>query len=169
MHIKIDYCHARKPVMIQRVRGGHRNAVDDAKSHRARALGVMPRRTHGAKGVFGFAGHHLVGGEHARARRAQGGIQRVRVHGRVGIEMHDAKARRRGLNGIEITRLVHALQLLARGFGRFALLHVVDEPRGNQLIVNRRQPRRAFGVMRAHVVQQAIAVGNESGSHAETP
>jgi hypothetical protein len=36
---------------------------------------------------------------------------------------------------------------------------------GDQLIVDRIQPFGTFGVMRPHVVQPAITVGNERGGH----
>jgi hypothetical protein len=60
---------------------------------------------------------------------------------------------------------VHALELDACGERRLDVLQVIDQPRGDQLILDGGEPRRAFGMRGAHVVQQAVAMGQEGDGH----
>ncbi len=85
MDVEIDDRHALE-AMRQRVRGADGDVVEQAEPHRAVALGVVSRRTHRAERVAAFARQHEIGREHRRARRVPRGVERMRVHRRVGIE-----------------------------------------------------------------------------------
>ena len=99
-----------------------------------------------------------------------GGAQRrlpgMRVHRGVRVEMHDAVFRRGTLDAFQVRRRMHAQQLLERGERRVVIDEIRIEPLGDQVIVDGGQTLRAFRMMRAHVVQLAVAVGDEgSGCH----
>ena len=128
---------------------------------------MMPRRTHAAKSIFRAARDNPIRRQHCGACPAQRCVQRMRVHRRIGIQLHPTLARRGLFNGIKIARVVYALQLLTRGFGRVGTLQVIHCAGGDQLIFNHRQALRALGVMRTHIVPLTVFVGNKQGGHGE--
>jgi len=55
-----------------------RAVVEDAEAHRSLGFGVMSGRAHGAEGVGGLAGHHLVDGVDCAGFACHGGATQAR-------------------------------------------------------------------------------------------
>ena len=51
MHVEIDHRDALEPMRVTQMQCADRDVVEEAKAHRALALGMMAGRAHGAKGV----------------------------------------------------------------------------------------------------------------------
>ena len=165
VHIEVGHHHPLEAVLLERVGRAHRDVVEKAEPHGPPALGVMPGRPHAAEGVARLASQHQIGRVHHGSGRAQRGAQRVRVHCRVRVQVHQAPARDAGLERIEVVLGMHPQQLLAGGRRGLALHQVADQARSNELVFDRMQPVRALGMMLPHVVQQAIAMANQGGVH----
>jgi len=88
----------------------------------------------------------------------------MRVHRGIRVEVHDALFRRGALDALQMGGRMHAHQLLE---GRERCV-VVDEvgidPLGDQVIVDGGQALRALRMMRTHVMQLAVTMGDEGGS-----
>lgn len=145
MDIEIDDRHTLDGVFIERMRSGNRNIVEDAESHRSRPLGVMPGRTHAAESAPYAPGHDFIDSEHACPSRAQRSIQRMAIHGRVGIEMNNPLLRRDFEDGFDEICAYAPARGADVGLGRIHAVEVVGEPRCDQLILDRAQPGGAFG------------------------
>ena len=118
--VEIEDRDALEAVRLDGVHGADRHVVEDAEAHGAIGRGVMPGRAHGAEGAAHFRRHHHVGrGDHG-TRRVQRRRKRLGVHRRVGIEVCVATLRRGLEDELHVVVPVHALELLARGLGRFA-------------------------------------------------
>src|SRR5262249_9969714 len=70
VHVEVDDGGALDAVFFLGVTGGDGGVVEEAKSHRARALRVVAGGARGDEGVCGLAGHHFVDRVHGAARRA---------------------------------------------------------------------------------------------------
>ncbi len=60
MNVEIYHGNALKPVDDPRLQSTDRDVVKDAKAHCLVGLGMVARRSHGAKGVLRFALDHGV-------------------------------------------------------------------------------------------------------------
>jgi hypothetical protein len=87
-------------------------------------------------------------------------LDRMRVEGRVGVEVAQA-ARRRGLaDGVDIGARVDARELLARRRRRLMPRDQSVEPERDHVIADRRQPFGTFRMIRPHLVQRARGMGD---------
>ncbi len=165
MHVEIDDRDALQAVHFQRMTRRDGDIVEEAEAHRPRRLGVMPRRTHAAKRVVVAARDHGVRRGDRRARRPQRRLIRLRTHHRVRIDLRAPFERPPMLDEIDMRLRVHAREVGFIGERRlFALDQRVDAAR-DQLILDRLQAARAFGMPRPHVVEKAVRVGIEAGRH----
>ena len=165
MHVEIDDRDALQAVHFQRMARRDGDIVEKAEAHRPRRLGVMPRRTHAAKRVVVAARDHGVRRGDGRARRPQCRLIRLRTHHRVRIDLRAPFERPPMLDEIDMRLRVHAREVGFIGERRlFALDQRVDAAR-DQLILDRLQAARAFGMPRPHVVEKAVRVGIEAGRH----
>jgi len=73
-------------VHIQRIPDAHRHLVEEAKARGCLARGMVAGRAGAAEGCRSLARQHQVGGQHSGARGAQRGLQRGRIHERVGVD-----------------------------------------------------------------------------------
>ena len=167
VHIEVGHHHPLEPVLLERVGRAHRHVVEEAEPHGPAALGVMPGRPHAAEGVAHLALQNQIGRVHNGAGRVQRGVQRMRVHCRVRVQVHQAAARDAGLERIEVVLGMHPQQLLAGGGRRLALHQVADQAGSDQLVFDGMQPVRALGMMLPHVVQQAVAMAYQGSVHGQ--
>ena len=58
-----------------RVTGGNGRIVEEAKSHRARGLGMVAWGARGDEGIRHLAGHHFIDRVHGAAGRAQRSLE----------------------------------------------------------------------------------------------
>ncbi len=86
VHVEIDDGGALDAVFFLGVTGGDGGVVEEAKSHRARGLGVVAGGARGDEGVGRLAGHHFVDRVHGATRRAQGSFEAAGRQRGVGVE-----------------------------------------------------------------------------------
>ncbi len=118
-----------------------------------------------AEGILDLPGHHQIHAQHHRARSAQRSLIAERIHRGVAVEMHDPLLRSRGFDRVDIGCIVHAQQLFAGRLGRVMVLQIVQQPRCDQLILDRMDARRRFRMMRAHVVLEAQRMADIGSLH----
>ena len=70
------------------------------------------------------------------------------------------------LQGVEIVRVMHPLEVFPRDWRCFALHEVADHAGGDELILNGVQPVGTFRMVLPHIMQEAVAVSDEGGRHA---
>ena len=109
--------------------------------------------------------HDQVNSENSGACRTQRGLQRVRVHRRVRVEMHGARLGRSLADRPHVLDRMHARELLVGGERRLVALQMLNNSRGDQLVFDRGEALRALRMVRAHVVLEAVRVGDECGGH----
>ncbi len=122
---------------------------------------MMTRRADGAESVLDLTRHHQINRQYARAGSPQRSLPGVPVHGRVRIEMNDAQLRRGALQALEMRRSMHALELLEARLRRVVIGKVRIQSLSDQVIADGIQALRGLGVVGTHVVQLAIAMGDE--------
>jgi len=126
---------------------------------------MMARRTHAAERVRVAALDHRVGRRDRGAGRAQCGAPRVAVHQRIGVDLDVAVDGRQPAQIVDVRLRMHAAERdFARERRRFVHDQIVDAAR-DQLILDRRQPGRAFRMPLPHLVQHAVGVRIEGGCH----
>ena len=76
VHVPVDDQNPAQAMLLLGPTCGEGDVVEQAEAHAAADGGVMSRRPHGAKCVFGLAADDLVGSQHARPRRASAGETR---------------------------------------------------------------------------------------------
>ena len=163
VHVKVDDGHTLQAVLRQRMRGGDGHVVVKTETHRLGRFSVVARRADAAKGVGGQAFAYHVHCLDRAARRAARGAQGVRHHGGIRIHAIGAAGRRAGFQRFQVVRRMHAGELLVGDFRRLDFVQFVVQLRGHQLVTDGNQPLGAFRVAFAHIVQQAILVGDEGG------
>ena len=111
MHVEVDHGCPLEP-MRERMRHADGDAVEQAEAHGATAFGVVSGWPHGAERGTGFAAQHEIGPEHDRPGSMPRRVERVRVHGRVRIEVMDARFRARRLDHRDVVCIMYAHELL---------------------------------------------------------
>ncbi len=165
VHVEVDDRHALEAMHLDRMARGDRDVVEDAEAHRPRAASMVARRPHRAERRGRFFRDHEVGGHDAGAGGAQRGVQRVAIHRGIGIEVHRAFFRRHLADGAHVFQRMHARELLVGGERCLVGFHVRGDTRGDQLIVDRGEARGLLGMLRAHVMPEAIGMRDKSGRH----
>src|SRR3954466_3771912 len=127
----------------------------------------MARRAHWAKRGRRFFRDHEVGGHDTGTGGAQRGIQRVAIHRRIGIEVHRALFRCHVADRAHAFERMRSGKLLVGRERRLVRLHVRGDSRGDQLIVDCGEARGLFGMVRAHVVPEAVGMRDKGGRHDE--
>jgi hypothetical protein len=168
VHVEVEDRDSLDAMRMDRVPGCDGDVVENAETHRARARRVMPRRPHAAERVLDFALHHQVDGEYACACGMQRGRQAVRIHCRVRVEVHGAGLRRGLPDRADILDRMDPGNLGIGGAWRLVPRKILGDPRCDHLVFDCGQARGAFGVMRAHVVLEAIGMGDEGRGHGGT-
>src|SRR6185503_16323162 len=97
---------------------------------------------------------------------AQRGLQAPRVHRGVGIEVDRALLRRELADRAHVFDGVHARELLVGGERRLVARDVRRHTRGDELVLDRREARGLLGMMRAHLVLQALGMRDKCRRHA---
>jgi hypothetical protein len=165
MDVEVDNRDPFETVRFQRMSRAYRHVVEKAETHGAAALRVMAGRAHTTEGIVGCALDHHVGRSHHRTSRAQRRLPGVRAHRGVRIQVNDTVRGNAGFDGIEIVRVVDPDHRLASGERSLALEEMLNDAGGEQVILDCRQPCGALGMMRAHVVEQAIRMAQDRGGH----
>ena len=114
-------------------------------------------------------GKDQVGSGDGSAGRDERRIQRVRIHRRVGVELHQPGLGRELEDSSDVCRVVHARELLLGGGLRLFVNEDVQQPVTRQTVVDGGHACRAFGVPGHHVVQPANVVLKVGGLHAGGP
>ena len=166
VHVEIDDGHALQAVRLDGVHGGDTDVVEEAETHRVGLLAMVAGRAHGAEGIFDFLVHDQVDRQATGTGRAQRSLPGVRIHRGIGIEVHHAQFRRGTLDALEVGGRMHTQQLFERSQRRIVIHEVGVDTLGDQVIVDSGETLRAFRVMRTHVMQLAVAMGDKgSGRH----
>jgi hypothetical protein len=169
MHVEIDDGHALQPMHVERVPRRHRHVVEEAEAHRLVARGMVAGRAHRAEGVGGTAGQHLVGGGHGRAGRTQRGLQRAGAHRGVGVDRIVLALVAHPLHVVEhlghVAAGMRPRQLLQRGLRRVVKIQRNVQAGSPQVVADRVQPLRAFGMACTHIVQTTLRMTVESSAH----
>jgi len=126
---------------------------------------MVARRTHAAKRVLDLVLEYQVDRQNSGARAAQRGVQAVRVHRGIRVELHHPRSRCGFADCAHVLERMHARELLISRKRRVEALQVLRHARSDQLILDRRQPRRLLRMAAAHVVLQAIRMGDECRRH----
>jgi len=166
VHVEVDDRDTLQAMSLDGVTGGNTDVVEEAEAHRGRFFAMVAGRTHGTEGVLDFFPHDEVDRQATGAGGPQGSLPGMRIHGGIRIEMDDAMLGRSTLDALEVRCRMDAQQLF-EGCQRGIVINKIGiDPLRNQVIIDGRQTLRAFRVMRPHVVQLAVAMGNESsGCH----
>ena len=165
MNIEIDDRHALDPVHRHRACRTYGDVVEEAKAHRAVALGMVAGRADGAERGAAFPAHDEVGSEDHRARRMPGGGQRMRVHRGVGIEVMEAAVRALGLDRRDVVAAMdEGNRVVVRGRGG-VMDEIAVEARPDEPVPDGAQPVGTLGVVGPHVVLEARRVCNVGGGH----
>jgi len=163
--VEVDEGDALQAVEVGGVPDPDGDVVEEAESHRGGALGVVARRTHAAERRRRLAGEHQVGRQHDGARRAQGGDGGERVHVRVRVHVDVAFQRRRAERLLHMLGRVGPRELRLRRQRRLVHAHVVEQAAKEQPVMDGGQPRRRLRMARAHLVSQAVVVGDVGAQH----
>jgi hypothetical protein len=165
VHVEIDDRHPLEPADLERIGGGHRDVVEDAKAHGARRGGVVPAGPHRAERVVRPSRHHFLDRENAGARRAPRRVEARGIHGGVGIELHVALLRRVLEDQIDVRGPMHPLEILLIGERRLQAAKLRQNPAGAHVFVHRIEAFGIFRVAGAHFVAQAFRVGDVGCRH----
>ena len=165
--VEVDYRDSLEPLLLQRVGSGHADVVEYAKAHRAALRCVVAARAHRAERVQYPPSHHLVHRQQPRAGRAPRRSEAVRVHHRIGVELHITLHGRILENQVDVGRAVHALEVVRVRKWRLQAQQLLQQPARAHVLVDRCQAGRAFGVASAHLMAQAVRVGDVGCSHGE--
>ena len=92
MHVEIQYRHPGEP-RGQRNPGANGNVVEKTETHRGVALGMVTGRTYGAKGIGHFTPKHRTHRRGHRTGGTHGGLEGVRIHRRVRINLRQPLGR----------------------------------------------------------------------------
>jgi hypothetical protein len=166
MHVEVDHRHPLESVFFQRMGGGNGDVVEEAEAHRLRPLGMVAWRAHAAKGVFGLAADmtRSVASMPAPAERSAA-CQRAGAHGGIRVEVDDAALGCVLADMAHVFRRVDADDLLQRGEGRIVESQIEIQPGGDQPVADGGEALRALRMVRTHIVQPAVAVGDEGSGH----
>jgi hypothetical protein len=166
MDVEVDHGHPRQPARVERVLGGDGDVVEQAKAHRLDRPRVVAGRTHRAEGVLDLAVDDGVGRGHGGAGGALRGQPAVCVERGVAVDRIGAARRRHVVahDGDGVLAMV-AFEVLDAHQRRLAVLEQVADVRSDQLVGDRLQARRRFGVPVAHVVAGAIGMAVDGCGH----
>ena len=89
-------------------------------------------------------------------------LQREGVHRRIRIEVHGAPFRGRVADRAHVIGRMHPRELLVGGERRLVAHELRADIRAGDVLFDRAQALRALGMVRAHVVLQAVGVGDKS-------
>ena len=173
VHVEIDDGHALEPAHLQRMPRGNRHVVVEAEAHGRVAGGVVAGRADGAEGVLDAAVDHRIGGRHRRTGGTQHGLARGGVDAGVGVDgLRQAAVGGAVEHLVQFTQIalaVGSLQVAARSQRRVHAGQRDVQAGGQQVILDRIEALRAFGVAGAHVVATAIGVGKVGSAHRRSP
>ncbi len=167
VHVEIDDGDARQPVGVQRMRRRHGDVVEQAKPHRLVAFGMVTGRADRAEDRPGLAAHHQIDAQHARARRALGGLQGAGGHHGIAVDLDGTRRGGHGEDAGQIVGVMHPPQLFAGDQGRVIVLHDEIQTRHDDLVVDRAQPFGGFRMQGARIVVQAVGV-RDDGEHGDS-
>jgi hypothetical protein len=172
VHVKVDDRDPLEAMALQRVLRRDGDVVDEAEAHRLVSRGVVTRWSHGTEGVDHLPRHHRVGRVDGGTGSDQDGVPRMGVDRGVGVDLRVCGATRgnfvtKSVGQTAQGRQVHAtmgeFDVGQRGRGGLAALQRHIQARDQQPVLDRVQPRRAFGVSGPHFVSPAIGVGEITG------
>ena len=169
VHVEIDDRHALQAAHIERVARCDRDVVEEAEAHRLIARRVVAGRAHRAERAFDLAVDHRVGRGDRGAGGAQRGVQGAGTRGGVGVDRSRHAAACDALQKVlqlgHVTGGVREHQVIELDERRVAALERHVQAGGQQVVVDRVEPLRAFGMPAPHVVAAAIRVAVVSGCH----
>ena len=160
--VEVDDGDTLEAAHVERVTRGDGDVVEEAKAHRAVARRVMARRPDRAEGVGDSAVDDRIGGGDGGAGGADRRSPGARRGDGVGVDRAALAAAGDALE--HVAQLGH--EAAAVGMGqvghrdrrRFATLQSVTEAGGDEVVVDRVEAARAFGVAGAHVVAAAVGM-----------
>ena len=156
-----------RPCACERVARGDRDVVEDAEAHRPRAAGVVARRAHRAEAAF-----DLILSEPGRwraPRRPRRAAPPAGCHGFIAVSGSRCDRAAAAARASRIARTY------STGCTRASCSSVASgassarcrrHARGDELVLDRVEPRGRSGWPRAHVVLQAVGMRDKCRSHA---
>ena len=158
MNIEIDQGNALHAELVEGMADADRHVVEKAKAHRAAALGMVTGWAHIAEGTPEFALPDQFSGQHRGTGRMHRGIDRLRIHRGIGVELPIACLGRQGDQLLDIAAVMSADKLLDGGRRRLEAFHDIEQTPHQQPIGDDRYALRAFRMACAHLVAHRAGV-----------
>ena len=166
VHVKIHQCHPLHAVHIERVTHADHYVIEEAKTIGRSALRMMARRAHIAEGYRRFAADDQIGRQHCCSGGAQCRLICVRIHAGIRIDPVKPAFRHMRRQLVNIERRMCLRQLMLGRQRRLIRHHVIEQALDQQMVADCTYAFRAFGILIAHVMFDAIWVGNISRQQA---
>ena len=122
VHVPVEDQHPLRAALGDRVRGGHRDVVEQAEAHRPVALGVVPGRPKAAERSSRVAGEQALGRPRGAPPRSGAPPRRSARSATVSWSIMPPPARAKLLDRVDVSGIVDALERLAVGGGRLGAL-----------------------------------------------
>ena len=127
MNIEVNHRNALQSLR-QRVGGSDADVVEYAKTHRPTLCCMVAARAHRAERVPGTSGDQFIDRQQACTGRTPRRREAMRVHCRIGVELHITLRRRVLENEVDIGRIVHSLQVIGIGKWCFQAAQLLEQP-----------------------------------------
>lgn len=121
---------------------------------------MMARWTHPAERIRRLPRHNGINSRQPGPGGNPGGLQRIRIHQCITVNLEIAGLRRMAFEVIEIIWRVHAQNIRIRRFTRLGHTKQAMYARRKHLIIDGIEPLRAFRMPIAHFVQVAGGMSN---------
>ena len=147
------------------VGGRHGHVVIEAEAHRQRPLGVVTGRTHGAEDVVGTVAADQVDTSDRRTGTQRCGLQRIRSHSRVAIELPKAALRSVCVQRAEVVWGMHSLELESRRRPGLRLHRLLQQASQHEPGTYGLETHGRFRMVRAHVMQHDVGMSEIRSDH----
>ena len=162
MDVEVDDRDPLEAAHVERMARRDGDVVEEAEAHRLLARRVVAGRAHGAEGVVDLAVDDRVGGGDGGAGGAQHRVQGAGRSDRVGVERAQLAVGGDALEHVaqlgDVAAAVGVAEVGALDHRCLAAIERAAQPGGDQVVVDRVEARRAFGMAAAHVVAAAVGM-----------
>ena len=158
MNIEIDQGNALHAELVEGMAYADCHVVEKAKAHCATAFGMVTGWAHIAEGTPESALPDQFSSQHRSAGRMHRGIDRLRIHRGIGVELPIACLGGQGDQLFDIAAVMGADKLLDGGRRRLEAFHDIEQTPHQQPIGDDRHALRAFRMACAHLVAHRAGV-----------
>ena len=147
------------------------NIIKKAKAHGLIAFRMVAGRANVTKSIVGLPGNQQINGLYDSASRPISRLQAVGIHGRISVQTPQTLWRQAAVKEIDISGAMDEFDPSACRQGCFVQPQEVMDTRFLQAILDGPQASGRLGVMRPHVMEEAVRMCHESRRHhkAERP